>query len=109
MRMPDLILAKNGTDVNNVCAFFATNLGEWNMKAEDRRRQVLTAISVFVAQHGYPPSYRQIETMIDLAWSSVGGYVNQLAQDGYLTMTPGVGRTIRLTERGQALVRDEAA
>lgn len=64
--------------------------------------RLLHYIAQYKEQHGYAPCFREIAT--DLGYSSksvVSYHLRLLEEEGYLTRTPAVSRSLQLTEKGQ--------
>ena len=62
-------------------------------------RAILESIEGFTRTNGYPPSYGEICSMVGFA--SKGGLANRidkLIAQGYVTVTPGKQRTIRVVK-----------
>ena len=69
----------------------------------DYARLIIQCILAFTAEHGYPPSFREIGTAVGLTSSShVHYHLQKLRLAGRITYEPGKNRTIRvLTEAGK--------
>ena len=65
-----------------------------------RQRTILEAIQRSVAEHGYPPSMREIGDLVGLAsLSSVTHQLSQLEKLGYLRRDPKRPRAMEVLER----------
>jgi len=60
-------------------------------------------ISGYIAENRVAPTYEEIAERLDMRRSRVGEHVISLEAEGYLTRVPGKWRSIRLTEKGEAL------
>lgn len=66
-----------------------------------RQQAIINFIASYRAEHGYPPSMREIGDAVGLSSSSVvHGYIERLTKNGYLTKKSDSSRTITLTEKG---------
>ena len=71
-------------------------------KVERRRRRVAIyhAIVEFWEKNNYPPSFEDIRIAAKVqSKTTVLDYVRELTELGYLTMTPGINRSITLTDK----------
>ncbi|HWB35567.1 MAG TPA: hypothetical protein VHA75_06030 [Rugosimonospora sp.] len=60
-----------------------------------RQRRILGAITGHIAEHGYPPSVRQIGAVADLSTpSAVAHQLRELTRKGYIRRDPSVPRGI---------------
>src|SRR5512134_1065952 len=67
-------------------------------KLSERQRNMLRYIEKYVADHGYPPTIRQIGENTGINSTSVVNYnLNKLVQAGYLSRSSHVSRGLRLT------------
>jgi len=67
-------------------------------KLSERQRNMLRYIEKYTADHGYPPTIRQIGENTGINSTSVVNYnLNKLVQAGYLTRSQHVSRGLRLT------------
>src|SRR5215510_826362 len=67
-------------------------------KLSERQRNMLRYIEKYVADHGFPPTIRQIGEATDINSTSVVNYnLNKLVQAGYLARSSHVSRGLRLT------------
>lgn len=63
----------------------------------DRRTQALEFIAAYTAEHGYPPSRRDIAEHFGYASSQGGQFIiDDLVREGLITVTPKVPRSIRV-------------
>jgi SOS-response transcriptional repressor LexA len=73
------------------------------MNKEERKAQVLLAISNFTNEHGYPPSYRDLEIAVGIAHSAIWHVVESLRTDGLIHEREAKhSRAITLTDAGRA-------
>lgn len=69
-----------------------------------QQQNVLEFIERFGAQHGYPPTLREIGEAIGLAnVNAVRGHVEALEKKGHITRTPDKARSIQLVHKPSAL------
>jgi len=54
------------------------------IRKEHRKAQVLLAVSNFTNEHGYPPSYRDLEVAVGIAHSAIYYIVESLRADGLI-------------------------
>lgn len=67
-------------------------------KLSERQRNMLRYIEKYVADHGFPPTIRQIGEATGINSTSVVNYnLNKLVQAGYLSRSSHVSRGLRLT------------
>src|SRR6266496_4065391 len=67
-------------------------------KLSERQRNMLLYIEKYVADHGFPPTIRQIGEATGINSTSVVNYnLNKLVQAGYLSRSSHVSRGLRLT------------
>lgn len=70
-------------------------------KMTDRRRQILRYIAQATAQHGYPPTVREIGEAVGLSSSSsVHFHLRALAEMGHLHREGSLTRALRLSDEG---------
>ncbi|MBB5762125.1 hypothetical protein HNR01_001745 [Methylorubrum rhodesianum] len=75
-----------------------------------QQRRVLDYISGYLAEHGCAPSYQEIGDSIGvLSKSGVHRLVHGLVSRGHLSLSPGRGRTITLSEQPAASVANGVA
>jgi len=61
------------------------------------RERIIAVIAEHVAEHGYPPSVRDIGLQVGLSSpSTVQSHLEQLRKAGRLTSVPGKPRTLRV-------------
>lgn len=64
----------------------------------DRAARLLAEIERYIEVHGYPPSRREAAEMVGSISSSEGQrFVEYLIENGQITTTPGIARSIRIT------------
>ena len=67
-----------------------------------RQGEVLMYIRVFIADHGYAPSLREIGMFF--GWNSLNAtsdHLRGLIRKGYLTRARGKSRAMRVTQKGE--------
>ena len=57
-------------------------------------------------QHGYPPSVREIAAKWDVVPASAQSTLRRMYAEGLLVRTPGIPRSITISEAGMKLVHD---
>jgi repressor LexA len=66
-------------------------------KLSERQRRILEFIDLFVQEHGYPPTIREIGNAVDIGSTSVVNYnLNKLVREGYLERSQKVSRGLQL-------------
>lgn len=66
-------------------------------KLTSRQREVLETLEKYVATNHYPPSYRELGTMVGIASpSTISGVLNRLRDNGYVNWEEGRPRTLRI-------------
>ena len=74
------------------------------MPLEERMRVVVVAIADHVAEHGYPPSVRELMDETGFSSESVVGYsLDACDEAGLVVRARGMARAVRLTEAGRAV------
>jgi repressor LexA len=72
-----------------------------------RGGQILEALDAFIREHQYPPTVREIQSIIGLASSStVYVHLYGLHRGGYLNWQPESPRTFVITDAGKKALRD---
>lgn len=67
-----------------------------------RQKKILKFIESFLAEHGYPPTIRDIGEAVDIASTSVVNYnLNKLVERGYIERAPKVSRGLWLANQEQ--------
>lgn len=67
-----------------------------------RQHEVLTYVSDYIAEHGYPPTLREIASHFGWASSlAAGDHLRALEKKGFITRTPMISRGLALTELGE--------
>lgn len=77
----------------------------------ERQRQIVTMIQVSLAEHGYPPSMREIGDQCSLkSLSSVTHQLSRLEEFGYLRRVPGRPRAMEVVRdaSGQLLINNSS-
>lgn len=63
----------------------------------NREYQIYAAIKDYTAANGYPPSVREIGSLVGLKSSnSVHGYLVKIKRQGYIDFEPNLPRTLRV-------------
>lgn len=67
-------------------------------KLSERQKKILAFIELFLDQHGYPPTIREIGAAVDIGSTSVVNYnLNKLAREGFMQRSGKVSRGLQLT------------
>ena len=75
-------------------------MGRKNKTAGQRQEQIYKYIKEYIAQHGYPPSVREISRAVGLkSASTVHGYLRQLEERGLLSREARLPRALGLPEK----------
>lgn len=72
------------------------------MKLTSRQGEVLMYIRIFIADHGYAPTLREIGAFF--GWTSTNAtsdHLRSLIRKGYLTRARGKSRAMRVTQKGE--------
>ena len=70
----------------------------------DAQMQVLRLIAKSVAEHGYPPTIRELADTLGVSQTSVWFRLAALRRKGFVTSTrAGTARTLQITEAGRLL------
>jgi repressor LexA len=74
-------------------------------KLTKRQKGILDFIGVYVREHGYPPTIREIGDAVGITSTSVVNYnLNRLAERGYLIRQRDVSRGLRLVDQSPEIV-----
>lgn len=65
---------------------------------EEMTQRVLSAIQDHQAEHGYPPSIRELASACTVSLNTMYRLLLKLEQHGRIEMTPGQARTIRVVD-----------
>jgi repressor LexA len=66
----------------------------------DKQQAILTAITLFLRQHGYSPSLRELCDMAAISSTSMAAlHLERLQEAGLIAYEPGKPRTVRLTHK----------
>ncbi|MGF7059305.1 LexA family protein [Brassicibacter mesophilus] len=72
-----------------------------------KQKDVLRAIDVYINANGISPTVRNLCDLLGLKSSStVHGYLNRLEKDGCITKKDTIPRSIRITERGNFILKE---
>ncbi|MDZ4770124.1 MAG: transcriptional repressor LexA [Chloroflexota bacterium] len=72
-------------------------------KLSEKQRNILRFMELYVDQHGFPPTIREIGNAISIQSTSVVNYnLNKLTAGGYIIREPQAARGLRLTEKALA-------
>lgn len=73
------------------------------MDLTSREQDILKKISVFLQEHGFPPSVRELGRLVGLSSpDSVHAHLKKLQAKGYLKLSQGRFRALRLARRAAA-------
>ena len=68
-------------------------------EGEVRRSQIVEFIRDYIQTHGYSPSMNDIGEAVGLSSpNSVRGHIHKLRDEGVITITPSVARSVRIIE-----------
>lgn len=70
-------------------------------RREENATKALTYVKSFWKEHGYGPSYRDIESYLGISAGSAVKSVALLVERGVLSVEPGVARSIRPVKKGK--------
>lgn len=75
-------------------------------KLSDRQADILHYIEDYTANHGRPPTIREIGSAVDISSTSVVNYnLNKLVARGYVSRDKDVSRGVRLTDKAYSVVK----
>jgi repressor LexA len=63
---------------------------------------VLSLIETYLQTHGYPPSIRDLGSLLNMQPGSVAYRLNKLERAGLIRRTPNIARSVRITQEGMA-------
>lgn len=67
-----------------------------------RQAQVLVAIQLWIREHGWPPTVRELGAVLDIkSTNGVQDHLRALKRKGLIEMEPYVARGIRVVQRGE--------
>lgn len=73
-------------------------------KLTARQKQVLDYISLFISEHSYPPSIRDIQKHFGLkSTKGVKDHIDRLVEKGYLRRTDGAARALEIVGRSSSV------
>ena len=74
-------------------------------KTYPKMREIGVFVRKFSREHGYAPSYRDLQEGCDISSTSVVQfYLNKMRGEGLLFYANGVSRTVRLTDDGKKIL-----
>lgn len=65
----------------------------------DKQSNVLQFIILYIRDKGYPPCVREIGDRFGITSRAVSGHITALERKGYIKITSGIARGIRVIER----------
>lgn len=69
----------------------------------ERQSAILAFVQEFTAQHGYPPTVREIGTAVGISSpANAHWYLGKLQRAGRIHRTPGISRGLRIVEPAAA-------
>jgi Mn-dependent DtxR family transcriptional regulator len=74
-----------------------------------RQREYLEAIQSETSRLGYAPTQREVALAAGRHFSSMQAALRVLERDGYVTHAYATSRSLRITEKGRAVLAQEAA
>ncbi len=73
-------------------------------KLTARQKQVLDYVSLFISEHSYPPSIRDIQKHFGLkSTKGVKDHIDRLVEKGYLHRTDGAARALEIVGRSSSV------
>lgn len=70
-----------------------------------RQREVLVAINTYVAEHGYPPTHRDLRVLLQVSsTNTVVCLLSALVTKGCIIVTPAASRGLKITDFGRAQI-----
>ncbi|MCD4846636.1 MAG: transcriptional repressor LexA [Candidatus Aegiribacteria sp.] len=73
-------------------------------KLTARQKQVLDYVSLFISEHSYPPSIRDIQKHFGLkSTKGVKDHIDRLVEKGYLRRTDGAARALEVVGRSSSV------
>ena len=73
-----------------------------------RQEDILKALKKFIATHGYPPTVREIGSMLDLSSPATTHFhLNKLEEKGYIRKNEAKNRALELLVPNEFLEKDE--
>ena len=84
-------------------------MGRKNKTAGQRQEQIYKYIKEYIAQHGYPPSVREISVAVGLkSASTVHGYLRKLEERGLLSREAHLPRALGLVKKKAPCAEDDS-
>jgi len=78
-------------------------------KLTKRQTEILTALKKFMANHGYPPTVREIGSMLNLnSPATTHFHLNKLEEKGYIKKNESKNRALELLVPNEFLEKDDA-
>lgn len=71
------------------------------MRGVGSRDRVLAAVQEFIAEHGYPPTMREIGDVVGMVPSSVSHHLQALEVTGRIKRREGIARGITIVPPGR--------
>ena len=72
---------------------------------DERRREILKKINLYIEEYNFSPSIREISQMMNVVSSSTAAtYVDRLITDGYLRKQGSRSRTLEITDKGKKMI-----
>jgi repressor LexA len=69
----------------------------------ERQRETLVAIKSYVTEHGYPPTHRELRTLLKVSsTNTIVCLLAALVRKGYLNVTREASRGLKITDSGLA-------
>jgi repressor LexA len=79
------------------------------MKTRLKSNDILDQIARLRAAKGYTPSLRELGEALGLSTAGIKHHLDRLSADGLITWSPGMARTIQITDAGRASIKESAA
>lgn len=74
----------------------------------DRQKDILKTLKIFIAEHGYPPTVREIGKQVNLSSpATIHFHLNKLAEKGYIKKNNAKNRAIEILVDNEYLQKDD--
>ncbi|MBO0962455.1 transcriptional regulator [Neobacillus sp. MM2021_6] len=72
-------------------------------KITQKQLKILAVLKTYIAQHGYPPSYRELAVLMNLVSSStIKQHLDSLRKKGLVDWEEGLPRTLHIIEQKES-------
>jgi len=62
----------------------------------NKQRQILDFLILYVKEHGYPPTFREIGKHFGFLWTASKGHLKSLEKKGFIRINPSISRGIEI-------------